>query len=636
MKSRRNTSESESEPSGNKLRALRATQDSGLSGVSVEMNAWTRRDGSSSNGNSNNNNNNYTADVFPQPGSPEPPAYEQRPPGGYSSAPQSPRHFGQPLPQQQRASSSSSQHQDGRGSRRGSRGNGTPRPAPIPAVSVDGEELYFPLSPAPTKHNRKSDAGTRLTHGSESEVLPPDDRNYPVPPFNPALFQVPPQQEPLPQLQPYRGQGQNHDDPSQPSSTHLRIIHTSAAGPPSIYWSDDGASAGGGGGGGAETATIATSANPSAFTFYRETTPPPGERRRIGDDDNDDDDDNNTIEDEKRTRRPSQFREIGLNIGSPKRGSKRKGSISAFRDLTGGRSGAAAAGGAVGSGSGGGGGGRGNGRQAGSAGDDGQGAGGVHLEDEDIAEQEFFVNGRYVPPALREGRKPGRKPVSEDQDTRSVDSYYNGDRGGRRFWMIAGGVMFFVIAVAVGVGVGVGLTLSKKNSHTTKYTPVANNSTASASTATPTTSLASPVAAALSTTAATTATSTSSTSSSSSLSATATSLTDCPAANGTTYTVPGSSTKFLRFCGIDYSGTGAAVDLSHLPTTSMDDCMNNCAGTSGCTACGWGPPNSSTTSTDSTGFVVSGKNYQCYLKSTLGSAKTATSAESDWCFAIRQ
>ncbi|CAK7231017.1 hypothetical protein SBRCBS47491_007789 [Sporothrix bragantina] len=644
MKSRRNTSESESEPSGNKLRASRATQDSGLSGVSVEMSAWTRRNGSS-------NGINNTVGVFPQSKTPDtvappnrplplPPAAYQRPSGGYSSAPQSPRHFGQPFPQQQRASSSSSQYNDGRNSRRGSRGNSTPRPTPIPAVGVDGEELYFPLSPAPTKHNRKSDAGTRLTHGSESEVLPPDDRNYPVPPFNPALFQLPPQQEPLPQLQPFRGHGQEHNDPNQPTSSHLRIIHASATGPPSIYWSDDGASAGGG----AETATIATSTNPSAFTFYRETTPPPGNRRHMGagnddvddiDDDDDDDDEDNTIENEKRTRRPSQFREIGIAVASPKRRSKRKGSTSAFRDLTGGRSGDGTTGGAVGSGGGGGGGGGGgSGRRPGEASDDDEGARGVHLEDQD-AEQEFFVNGRYVPPALREGRKPGRKPVSEDADARSEDSYYNGDRGGRRFWMIAGGVMFFIIAVAVGVGVGVGITLSHKNDRpASKYTPIVNNNTATATTTTAAATLASAVAAAHSVTSPPTTATTTSTSSAAT--STATSLTDCPAANGTTYTVPGSSTNFLRLCGIDYSGTGAAVDLSHLPTTSMDDCMNNCAGTSGCTACGWGPPNSSTTSTDSTGFVVSGKNYQCYLKSTLGSAKKAVSADSDWCFAILQ
>ena len=119
--------------------------------------------------------------------------------------------------------------------------------------------------------------------------------------------------------------------------------------------------------------------------------------------------------------------------------------------------------------------------------------------------------------------------------------------------------------------------------------------------------------------------------------ATTSSLTDCPAANGTTYTVPGSDKKFLRLCGVDYSGTGAAVDLSHLPTTSMDDCMNNCAGTSGCTACGWGPINSSTTNTDRTGVTGgSGKDYECYLKSTLGSASKAKEADSDWCFAIMQ
>ncbi|ERT01444.1 hypothetical protein HMPREF1624_02693 [Sporothrix schenckii ATCC 58251] len=634
MKSRRNTPDSEAEANGSKPRASRATQDSALSGMSVEMNAWTRRNGSSqsnySSSHGNNDNTNVTG--FPQPRSPN-----------TATAP-----LGQlpivPVPQAvyqstyRRASSSSSQ--DGRNSGRGSRGNGVMRPTPVPAFSVDGEEMYFPLSPAPPK--RKSDTGTRLTHGSESDVLPPEDRNYPVPVFNAAQFQLPPQQEPLPQQQPQRQQqqqNQQQNQQQQPSSTHLRIIHASATGPPSIYWSDDGASAvdstgggnnGSGNGGGAETATFATATNPSAFTFYREGTPPPGHRNLSDDDDDDDDDDyddddNGAIQTEKLNPHRSQFREIGLAVSTPKHSSNQKTTASGFRDLTGGSSGA-------GSGGGGGGNGRRPGQRGGADEEDD-----MNREEGNLAEIEF-VNGRYVPPGLREGRMPGRKPVSENHDDAS-DSYYERDRSGRQFWYVAGFIVFLILAVAIGVGVGVGIGLSKKSSDELMARP---NATAPAATAS--SSAASGVGAAaatLSNTAAAIVSTlpTAATSSSSSPSSTSTSLTDCPAANGTTYNVPGSGTTFLRLCGIDFSGTGAAVDLSHLPTTSMDDCMNNCAGTSGCTACGWGPANSSTTSSGvgSSGFENSGKNYfQCYLKSTLGSIKTAVYADSDWCFAIMQ
>lgn len=478
--------------------------------------------------------------------------------------------------------------------------------------------MYFPLSPAPPK--RKSDTGTRLTHGSDSDVLPPDDRNYPVPAFNPAQLQLPPQQEPLPTLQPYRQQ-------QQPSSTHLRIIHASTTGPPSIYWSDDGASNidSMGGGNGAETATIATSTNPSAFTFYREGTPPPGDRD-LSDDDDDDEDD--TIQNEKfGGRRRSQFREIGLAV-SGKRGSKQqKTAGSSARDTAG-------SGGVVGAGKGGGGGGGGNGRRPGGVDDDDDDdEDGMNREERDLAEFEF-VNGRYVPPALRDGRMPGRKPVSENHED-DDDSYYERSRGGRQFWYVAAVIVFVIIAVAVGVGVGAGIGLAKKNSRQILARPTTNATTSASAVL----SASATAAAVLSASASVSATaSTAASATSSSATSTSTSLTDCPAANGTTYKVPGSSTSFLRLCGIDYSGTGAAVDLSHLPATSMDDCMNDCAGTSGCTACGWGPANSSTTSSGvgSSGFEESGKNFQCYMKSTLGSAKTAVKAESDWCFAIIQ
>ncbi|RYP43466.1 hypothetical protein DL768_009912 [Monosporascus sp. mg162] len=66
---------------------------------------------------------------------------------------------------------------------------------------------------------------------------------------------------------------------------------------------------------------------------------------------------------------------------------------------------------------------------------------------------------------------------------------------------------------------------------------------------------------------------------------------DCPAANGTTYQVPGSIKRFLRVCGVDYrtgDGQGFATEVGRVETETMLDCMKNCAGTWGCEACGWG------------------------------------------------
>ncbi|ROT37173.1 hypothetical protein SODALDRAFT_324822 [Sodiomyces alkalinus F11] len=62
----------------------------------------------------------------------------------------------------------------------------------------------------------------------------------------------------------------------------------------------------------------------------------------------------------------------------------------------------------------------------------------------------------------------------------------------------------------------------------------------------------------------------------------------CPESNYTLYSVPGSTILFLRLCGVDYSDA-AAENIRDVPTESMAECMRNCAGTFGCTGCGWGP-----------------------------------------------
>lgn len=93
---------------------------------------------------------------------------------------------------------------------------------------------------------------------------------------------------------------------------------------------------------------------------------------------------------------------------------------------------------------------------------------------------------------------------------------------------------------------------------------------------------------------------------------------DCPAANGTTYQVPGSDKRFLRICGIDYSDD-ESTNLRQVPTESILDCMKNCAGTAGCTGCGWGYIEGDT-----------GTQHTCWLK---GGLKKPHDTDINWAFA---
>ena len=99
----------------------------------------------------------------------------------------------------------------------------------------------------------------------------------------------------------------------------------------------------------------------------------------------------------------------------------------------------------------------------------------------------------------------------------------------------------------------------------------------------------------------------------------------CPAANNTLYDVPQSDKTFLRLCGIDYTGEGAADDLATVWTASMQDCIINCVVYDGCTACSWG--------------AIEGDNYRdnhrCFLKTNLVESKK-TKVRAGWDFAIMQ
>ncbi|KAI1266652.1 hypothetical protein F5Y18DRAFT_425900 [Xylariaceae sp. FL1019] len=185
------------------------------------------------------------------------------------------------------------------------------------------------------------------------------------------------------------------------------------------------------------------------------------------------------------------------------------------------------------------------------------------------------------------------------------------------FWTLVG-ILLLIIIVAIGVGAGVGAS----STHTTGHAAGSSASSSSTSTAT---SMDPGIATDGPSTASSTSkpSSTSAHSSSSTPSATSTPgvvvNSGCPKANNTVYTVPGSTKQFLRFCGVDYSGSGA-VDIKNVQTISATECIANCAGTKGCTGAGWG-------------YIEGdeGSSHACYLKKDLTQSHDA---DANWAFAI--
>ncbi|KAK3330625.1 hypothetical protein B0H66DRAFT_69880 [Apodospora peruviana] len=117
-----------------------------------------------------------------------------------------------------------------------------------------------------------------------------------------------------------------------------------------------------------------------------------------------------------------------------------------------------------------------------------------------------------------------------------------------------GGLVLLGIAIGVGVGVGVGNQNHKNEaSSTVNVTPTSSGSgTAAAETG--------PVPAGAA----------------------------CPYYANTQYETP-SGKKFLRLCGVDYSGPGEAKDISSERTPTFLDCLELCAKKESCTGAGWGP-----------------------------------------------
>jgi hypothetical protein len=76
-------------------------------------------------------------------------------------------------------------------------------------------------------------------------------------------------------------------------------------------------------------------------------------------------------------------------------------------------------------------------------------------------------------------------------------------------------------------------------------------------------------------------------------------------------------------CGIDFSGSSEAVDVGSVRTSSMTECMNQCALNPSCAGAGWGAMGGDTDNI-----------YSCWMKANLTKPHNATS--NTWNFAILQ
>ncbi|KAI1181157.1 hypothetical protein F4777DRAFT_4355 [Nemania sp. FL0916] len=186
------------------------------------------------------------------------------------------------------------------------------------------------------------------------------------------------------------------------------------------------------------------------------------------------------------------------------------------------------------------------------------------------------------------------------------------------FWTILA-IIAVIIVVAVGVGVGVGTTRAAGGSKSASAVSPASDATGTAmpGAGSPTTAGVPAVPSSPSTT----STNTPATSSSPAPVVTPEAVPGCPEINGTIYQVPGSTKRFLQLCGLDHGKQDGAVDIRNVYTETADDCIDNCAGTNGCTGCGWG-------------FIEGDKGppYRCWLKSNVN--PKSHSADPSWHFAM--
>ncbi|KAI1113770.1 hypothetical protein F5Y14DRAFT_205269 [Nemania sp. NC0429] len=217
--------------------------------------------------------------------------------------------------------------------------------------------------------------------------------------------------------------------------------------------------------------------------------------------------------------------------------------------------------------------------------------------------------GDATPPASAHSSLDESRPAPAQLSYQSSDKEPKKDKkilGLRRqwFWTILA-IIVVVIIVAVGVGVGVSTSRAASSAKSAGVVGPLSNDTSTTTTPTPTHGGPS--------------TQTSSTHRPTGTPGAV--KKECPEINGTVYDVPGSTKKFLQLCAVDSGKQDGAIDIRNVYTETADDCMDNCAGTVGCTGCGWG-------------FIKGdrGPPYRCWLKTNVN--HKSHYANASWHFAV--
>ncbi|GKT63159.1 hypothetical protein ColTof4_05251 [Colletotrichum tofieldiae] len=197
----------------------------------------------------------------------------------------------------------------------------------------------------------------------------------------------------------------------------------------------------------------------------------------------------------------------------------------------------------------------------------------------------------------REGTPPPEGEKAAAARTRgyrqsAFDHDEDSERGRRRrrcglriwvFWLLVGLVILVALGVGIGVGVGVGAGVKKADSSDGKAATISSTTTASPTATSGPNSI-------------------------------------CPEADNTIYNVIGSDKRFLRLCGVDYTGDDGAIDMSNTPAASMGECMEICAKAAQCTGVSWG------------NVIINGEaELRCWLKRDL---KTSRAGVANWNFAV--
>ncbi|KAI1477743.1 hypothetical protein F4774DRAFT_190276 [Daldinia eschscholtzii] len=148
----------------------------------------------------------------------------------------------------------------------------------------------------------------------------------------------------------------------------------------------------------------------------------------------------------------------------------------------------------------------------------------------------------------------------------------------KTFWLVIGPLIAMIV-IGLAVGLGVGLATSHKSSSNSDTTPTSSHPSGTTASASIT----------------------------------------CPQSNGTIYEAAGHN-PFLVLCNVDYNGNwegSGTTDVGNEETSSIEDCIDMCAGNSTCAGAGWGNYNG---------------HYVCWMKGKLGSPQNAP----NWFFVIKQ